>query len=131
MELARLTLKLSMTARWVKDNEQAAELRVEQFILSKRPERGARSQALALSKFNVTSKLEMIKSNQDVLILHGAKDSVMPLQNAHLLERRLRPSAQLVVFDQVGHAPHMMVPDLFVSIVAEFIKSPPRPRSSL
>lgn len=130
-DLVSMLIKMGTTARWMKDNEAAAQLRVEQFAMSKRPERGARSQALALTKFNFSKKVKSIAKHQEVLILHGGKDSVMPVQNAHLLLARLRPAAQLFVFDQVGHCPYLMVPDLFVTMIVSFLTRPVAPKSNL
>jgi pimeloyl-ACP methyl ester carboxylesterase len=126
-----MMMKMNTTSRWLRENEAATQLRVDQYILSKRPERGARSQALALTKFNFSNKVSSLAKTQDILILHGSKDSVMPIKNAQLLLTKLKPAAQLYVFDQIGHCPYLMVPDLFVAIVVAFITRPTRPESKL
>ena len=54
-----------------------------------------------------------------VLVLHGDRDGIYPLQIAMGLYRAL-PNAELAVLPGAGHAPHVERPDLFVRILADF-----------
>ncbi len=54
-----------------------------------------------------------------VLILHGAKDAVVPVAQARSLARAL-PAAHLVVFSTAQHCPMDTDPDRFAQVIREF-----------
>ena len=54
------------------------------------------------------------------LILWGAKDNLIPVENAALFHRDIRDS-QLVIFDDLGHVPHEEDPAATVQIVKQFL----------
>ena len=54
------------------------------------------------------------------LILHGAKDRIVPVKNAHLLAARI-PNARLVILENAGHACMIDHADEFNRVVIEFL----------
>jgi pimeloyl-ACP methyl ester carboxylesterase len=54
------------------------------------------------------------------LVIHGSRDRVIPLAAARELIRR-RPDWKLRVLDGVGHVPMMETPDLFLSVLFEWL----------
>ena len=56
------------------------------------------------------------------LILWGAKDDLIPVENAALFHRDIRGS-QLKVFDNLGHVPHEEDPLVTVKVVKQFLVS--------
>lgn len=71
-----------------------------------------------------------ILDNDDVLagidvptmVVHGAADRIVRLSAAQHTARMI-PGAQLVVYDGVGHAPHLDAPARFNRDLAEFVRS--------
>lgn len=64
------------------------------------PDAYKRQQA-AVKTYNAEDRVGQIKA--PTLIVHGGKDRVVPVRNAHLLSAKL-PQAQLVIFPEGGHA---------------------------
>jgi pimeloyl-[acyl-carrier protein] methyl ester esterase len=56
---------------------------------------------------------------QPVLIVHGARDAVVPLLACEYLQRNL-PHAQLAVIDGAGHAPFIAQPAAVAQRIASF-----------
>lgn len=54
------------------------------------------------------------------LVIWGAQDRLIPLENAHKFVRDL-PNARLVVFDDLGHVPHEEDPQRTVDAVRAFL----------
>jgi pimeloyl-ACP methyl ester carboxylesterase len=54
------------------------------------------------------------------LVIHGSLDRVIPLSAARELVRR-RPDWTLSVLEGVGHVPMMETPDLFLSVLFEWL----------
>lgn len=55
-----------------------------------------------------------------VLIMHGAQDRLIPVENAHRFKDAI-PNAQIIVYDNVGHAPQEEHPDESAMAVHEFL----------
>lgn len=56
------------------------------------------------------------------LIIQGARDRLVPVEAARALARR-RPDWDLEVYDDVGHAPELEVPERFVASVQSWLKT--------
>jgi 3-oxoadipate enol-lactonase len=54
------------------------------------------------------------------LVIHGDRDTVVPIENGRLLAARL-PNAELVVLPGLGHAPMLEAPDEFGAVVCGFL----------
>ena len=67
----------------------------------------------------MTSKLHLVKS--PTLIIHGANDRVIPVEDARNASK-LIPNSKLEVFARCGHCPHMEKPDEFNKAVIAFLK---------
>jgi len=63
-----------------------------------------------LETFSVLDRLATIPCR--VRLLHGARDTVVPLAAAEHLAAAL-PDADLTVWEEAGHAPHLTQPDRF------------------
>ena len=67
----------------------------------------------------MTSKLHLVKS--PTLIIHGANDRVIPVEDARNASK-LIPNSKLEVFARCGHCPHMEKPDELNKAVISFLK---------
>ena len=63
---------------------------------------------------------EMRKVKQPVLLLHGQKDSLVPVTSAHWLKQHLI-RARLEVFEECAHAPFLAQEEKFVKLVSKFL----------
>ena len=63
-------------------------------------------------------RLESIR--KPTLIVWGAKDRLVPLKAAHILNQRLYGS-DLVVFEECGHCPMEEAPDRFNRLLIDFL----------
>jgi pimeloyl-ACP methyl ester carboxylesterase len=54
------------------------------------------------------------------LMVHGSADRLVPLASARRVAR-LRPDWAFVVFDDVGHIPHVEVPERFAATVGRWL----------
>lgn len=61
------------------------------------------------------------KRDVPVLIVHGSDDSLVPVGNSHRLVECL-PDASLVTLE-CGHCPHEEMPQEFIKVVEEFVRS--------
>lgn len=83
--------------------------------------RKALVQRFAQSNFE-GSGLRIKAIKQPTLILWGARDQLIPVENAYLFERDITGS-QLKVFDDLGHVPHEEDPARTVAAVQTFLKN--------
>jgi pimeloyl-ACP methyl ester carboxylesterase len=81
----------------------------------------------ALHQLDLRDLLPAVR--QPVLLVHGDRDSVVPLPHAQMLQRGL-PCAGLAVLEGCGHLPAYTHPEVFAEVVREFF-TPPAPRESL
>ena len=58
---------------------------------------------------------------QPTLILWGAKDDLIPLENAYKFKKAI-PNSQLVVFDNLGHVPQEEDPEATAAAVMQFLQ---------
>lgn len=63
-------------------------------------ERAYRAQLLAASLHNCYRRLERIRA--PTLVVHGARDRIIPVENAHMTAQRM-PGAQLQILEDAGH----------------------------
>jgi pimeloyl-ACP methyl ester carboxylesterase len=61
----------------------------------------------------------VVRRSLPVLIIHGLYDRLVPASNSQRLARML-PGCELVLLDRCGHMPQEELPQIFVSLVAEF-----------
>ena len=68
----------------------------------------------------ITPRLHMIQSS--TLIIWGSKDPVIPIQHAESFVSYI-PDCQFYMMDGCGHTPYVQEPDVFSSVVLEFLLS--------
>ena len=68
----------------------------------------------------VTQKLPLVKAR--TLFIHGAQDRVFPLNNVRNAYNST-PNAQLIVFPDCGHSPHIEKPTEFNDAVLKFLEA--------
>lgn len=78
----------------------------------------SRSIALRMADPRFWARLRRVKA--PTLIVHGSLDRVVPVAAARELVRR-RPDWTLRILDGVGHVPMMETPDLFLSVLLEWL----------
>jgi pimeloyl-ACP methyl ester carboxylesterase len=59
------------------------------------------------------------------LVVHGDLDRLVPLASVDAL-RELRPDFTIEIFDDVGHAPQLEVPERFMDIVGPWLRAQTR-----
>ncbi|WP_394123514.1 alpha/beta fold hydrolase [Psychrobacter nivimaris] len=69
-----------------------------------------------------SDQLQIKQLDMPTLILWGAKDDLIPVENAALFHRDIRDS-QLKIFDNLGHVPHEEDPFATVDVVKQFLIS--------
>jgi pimeloyl-ACP methyl ester carboxylesterase len=70
-----------------------------------------------------------LASQVPTLIVWGDRDAIIPVHHAHVTHELL-PGSRLEIFEGVGHFPHCERPERFAALIAEFIASTPRARST-
>lgn len=55
-----------------------------------------------------------------VLIVWGARDSMIPVEHAHAARRQV-PGSRLEIFEQAGHFPHLSEPRRFAEVLTSFV----------
>ncbi|GIM17481.1 hypothetical protein Vretimale_20030 [Volvox reticuliferus] len=70
---------------------------------------------------DLATRLEALVASKGlpVLIIHGLFDKLVPASNSQRLARML-PGCELVLLDKCGHMPQEELPEIFVTLVAEF-----------
>jgi len=75
-----------------------------------------------LNETDDSDKAQIKQLDIPTLILWGAKDDLIPVENAALFHRDIRNS-QLKIFDNLGHVPHEEDPLATVDVVKQFLIS--------
>jgi hypothetical protein len=55
-----------------------------------------------------------------MLIVWGARDTMIPVEHAHAAHRQV-PGSRLKIFEQAGHFPHLSEPRRFAEVLSRFI----------
>jgi pimeloyl-ACP methyl ester carboxylesterase len=79
----------------------------------------------AQQKEDVVARLAALRPRLPILIIHGAKDRLIPLSNSRQMEIALRAHCKLIVMPGAGHVPHEEMPAEFAQHVASFLDSVP------
>ena len=69
---------------------------------------------------NIEDQAQIMQLTQPTLILWGAKDDLIPVENAELFHRDIANS-QLRIFEDLGHVPHEEDPLATVAVVRDFL----------
>ena len=76
--------------------------------------------ALKASEDFVNMLSEMGPEALRILIIHGASDAIVPLDNSKTLAERL-PNVELAILPKCGHVPHEEDPEAFATIIRNFL----------
>jgi pimeloyl-ACP methyl ester carboxylesterase len=82
----------------------------------------ARSIAMALASQRRFRRL-MHQVTQPTFLMHGTEDSVVPPRSAWWAAKE-RPDWAFEMIENMGHTPHIENPDLFVSLVENWLRQP-------
>ena len=63
-----------------------------------------------------------LAAHAPTLVVWGAKDAIIPVQQAYDADAAL-PGSRLEIFDDCGHFPHCEEPERFVDVLADFVAS--------
>lgn len=69
---------------------------------------------------NIENQAQIKQLALPTLIMWGAKDDLIPVENAMLFHRDL-PNSQLQIFDNLGHVPHEEDPVATVTVAKQFL----------
>jgi len=56
------------------------------------------------------------------LIVWGANDRMVPIKYAHIMKKEI-PNSKLVILPEIGHGPHLEIPEKFTQEILQFVKS--------
>ena len=63
-----------------------------------------------------------LAAHAPTLVVWGAKDAIIPVQQAYDAHAAL-PGSRLEIFDDCGHFPHCEEPERFVDVLADLVAS--------
>jgi pimeloyl-ACP methyl ester carboxylesterase len=86
------------------------------------PPRTVHADFLATNAFDVMDRLDRL--TVPTLVVGSDEDRMTPIKYARFLAQRI-PGAQLVVFPECGHYPHVEAEAAFNQTLAEFLASVP------
>ena len=99
-EMARILTNALFPEDFKKENPQIIETVIKNYMAHPPSLRGFEGQRAYVETFETYDKLLEIKI--PTLVLHGAKDKILPVENAKILTERI-PSAKLRIFENAGH----------------------------
>ena len=118
-EIAKESLKIFYSPEFMKNNPKIIDYAVQNMAKSQMLPRNYEWQTAAIKSFKTCDRLKKIKI--PTLIMHGAKDVLVPPQNAKILVD-LIPNAQIKIFAESAHAPYVEEPDAVISAMVEFLQ---------
>ena len=83
----------------------------------------------ALMSYSFRDKLAQIQV--PVLVVWGANDMMVPVDDAQLFVDLIGSNARRIVFEDTGHAPMLERPSRFNALLAEFLAGEPAPESAV
>lgn len=111
----------NLPPEWVLEYPDHFSQFISNLLRFNRPLEGIASQAVALSKFNLSRRLSALSS--PTLILHGDEDQMVPLDSGKLLHQ-LVPESQMIELKGAAHLFWITHLHDTVRPVAAFLKSP-------
>jgi pimeloyl-ACP methyl ester carboxylesterase len=82
-------------------------------------------QGVTKRKVDLIAELASICPNLPILIIHGEKDRLVPLDNSRRLQDALQSQSKLVVIADAGHVPHEEMPAACAQHISAFLDSLP------
>ena len=106
------------------DPSKVSTALVDRYYDLARREGNRRALGMRFTQTKRGDKAELIPQlKMPTLIIWGAKDRLIPLENGQRFHREIAGS-QLVIFDQLGHVPQEEDPAQTVAVVTKFIATP-------
>jgi len=118
-ELAKESLKLFYSPKFMKNNPRIIDYAVQNMVKSQMLSRNYEWQRNAIKSFKTYDRLNIMKV--PTLIMHGAKDVLVPPQNVKILAD-LISNAHIKMFAESAHAPYVEEPDAVIQAIVEFLQ---------
>jgi len=115
----RRSFTLFTSQAWCAQHGDLVKQYVDWRVAHPQPPDAYKRQNAAVKTFDAEDRIGQIKA--PVLIIHGEKDRVVPVKNAHLLKSKL-PQAALVIIPEAGHAAPIQCAEQFNATVTQFLK---------
>jgi pimeloyl-ACP methyl ester carboxylesterase len=115
----RRSFEVFTSPAWCAQHGDLVNQYVDWRVAHPQPPAAYKRQSAAVKPYNCEDRIGQI--NAPVLIIHGAKDRVVPVKNAHLLKSKL-PQAQLVIIPDAGHAAPIQCAEQWNATVTKFLK---------
>jgi pimeloyl-ACP methyl ester carboxylesterase len=115
----RRSFALFTSKAWCAQHGDLVKQYVDWRVAHPQPRDAYNRQNAAVKAFDAEDRVGQIKA--PVLIVHGAKDRLVPVKNAHLLKSKL-PQAQLLIIPEAGHAAPIQCAEQFNAAVTQFLK---------
>ncbi len=117
-EIAKESLKIFYSPEFIKDHPKLIDYAVKNMAKSQMLPINYEWQRNAIKSFKTCDRLKNVKI--PTLIMHGAKDVLVPPQNAKILAD-LIPNAHIKMFAESAHAPYVEEPNAVLDVMVEFL----------
>jgi pimeloyl-ACP methyl ester carboxylesterase len=117
-EIAKESLKIFYSPEFIKDHPKLIDYAVKNMAKSQMLPINYEWQRNAIKSFKTCDRLKNVKI--PTLIMHGAKDVLVPPQNAKILAD-LIPDAHIKMFTESAHAPYVEEPNAVIDAMVEFL----------
>jgi 3-oxoadipate enol-lactonase len=118
-QYARRTMPLSFAPGWTERHPERFERYLQNRLQHPTPPACWAAQFQACEQY-FAEGVGAERITQPALVIHGTADRVIPFANGELLAAQL-PNARLLRLDGIGHLPYLEEPELFTSVVREFL----------
>ena len=118
-EIANESLNLFYSPEFMKNNPKIIDYAVQNMAKSQMLPKNYEWQRDAIRSFKTCDRLKNMKI--PTLIMHGAKDILVPPQNAEILAD-LISNAHIKMFAESAHAPYVEEPDAVIHEIVEFLQ---------
>ena len=118
IDIAKESLKIFYSPKFIKNHPKLIDYAVQNMAKSQMLPINYEWQRNAIKSFKTCDRLKNIEI--PTLIMHGAKDVLVPPQNAKILAD-LISNAQIKMFAKSAHAPYVEEPDAVIEATIEFL----------
>ena len=112
-------LEFFYSPRYRREHAEEARQRIQTYFPLRTPPDAYSHQLVACLTFDAYDRLPQIAA--PTLIINGAEDALIPAENSRIMARRI-PSAELVLFPEVGHLYFHEVQEEADAAVADFLR---------
>jgi pimeloyl-ACP methyl ester carboxylesterase len=118
IDIAKESLKIFYSPEFIENHPKLIDYAVQNMAKSQMLPRNYEWQMSAIKSFKTCDRLKNIKI--PTLIMHGAKDVLVPPQNAKILAD-LISNAHIKMFTDSAHAPYVEEPDAVIEAIVKFL----------